>query len=80
MNLIKKVLVAAPMVVALVGILTFVMTYQNIGFTNRFVEQWLTSTLLSATTIAPIGFAMVMVISKVAESLMPNTAKIIKIL
>ncbi|MDP4489500.1 MULTISPECIES: DUF2798 domain-containing protein [Pseudoalteromonas] len=78
MNLIKKVLVAAPMVVALVGILTFVMTYQNIGFTNRFVEQWLTSTLLSATTIAPIGFAMVMVISKVAESLMPNTAKIIK--
>ncbi|ODB37542.1 hypothetical protein BB427_13085 [Pseudoalteromonas sp. BMB] len=78
MNLVKKVLVAAPMVVALVGILTFVMTYQNIGFTNRFVEQWLTSTLLSATTITPIGFVIVMVISKVAESLMPNTAKIFK--
>ncbi|BBN83277.1 hypothetical protein PA25_32620 [Pseudoalteromonas sp. A25] len=78
MRLFKKILVMVPVVFTLVGILTFVMTYQNIGFSNSFVEQWLTSTIWAATTMAPIGFVMVAIISKVVNALLPKTRDVIK--
>ena len=78
MKLLKKILVMVPLVFTLVGILTFVMTYQNIGFTSGFIEQWLTSTLWASTTMAPIGFAMVTIISKIVEFLMPSSREVTK--
>ncbi|WP_462173963.1 DUF2798 domain-containing protein [Pseudoalteromonas xiamenensis] len=78
LNLLRKMLVLVPLIFTLIGILTFVMTYQNIGFSNAFVEQWLTSTLWAATTMAPIGFVMVTIISKVVGTLIPNTREVTK--
>ena len=63
MKIVKKILVMLSLVFTLIGILTFAMTYQNIGFNEQFFEQWLTSTLWSVTTMAPLGFLMIAIIS-----------------
>ncbi|MBD1583863.1 DUF2798 domain-containing protein [Pseudoalteromonas sp. S16_S37] len=78
MKLLKKILVMVPVVFTLVGILTFVMTYKNIGLSDGFVAQWLTSTLWAATTMAPIGFVMAALISKVVAVLQPKARDAIK--
>ncbi|WP_197480499.1 DUF2798 domain-containing protein [Marinomonas sp. SBI22] len=55
-KLLKKIAIVASIIVTLVGSLTFVMTYQNIGFNDNFVRQWLSSLALAALSMAPIGF------------------------
>ncbi|MGI2110434.1 DUF2798 domain-containing protein [Shewanella frigidimarina] len=71
----KKILVTVSLILTLIGSLTFVMTYQNIGFGEKFFYQWIVSTLLAATTMAPIGFMMITVISKIALLIFPNVSE-----
>ncbi len=71
----KKILVVVPLVLTLIGSLTFVMTYQNIGFGELFLYQWIESTLLVATTMAPLGFLMIAVISKMVVLVLPKASE-----
>lgn len=72
MKIIKKALVMLSLIFTLIGLLTFAMTYQNIGFNEQFFEKWLTSTLWSATTMAPLGFIMIAIISKLVSIALPK--------
>jgi len=75
MKFVKKILVMSLLVISLISILTFAMTYQNIGFNELFFEQWLASTFWSATTMAPLGFVMIAIISKVVSIALPRAAE-----
>lgn len=73
-KLFKKIVIVASIVLTLVGSLTFVMTYRNIGFDDDFISQWLSSLALAAVVMAPIGFMMMSLISKLIKKILPNTA------
>jgi hypothetical protein len=75
MKIIKKALVMLSLIFTLIGLLTFAMTYQNIGFNEQFFEKWLTSTLWSATTMAPLGFIMIAIISKLVSIALPKATE-----
>ncbi|MDF2179705.1 DUF2798 domain-containing protein [Aliiglaciecola sp. CAU 1673] len=75
MKLVKKLMVLIPLVLVLIGILTFAMTYKNIGFSDRFFEQWLTSTVWSAATMAPLGFLMIAIVSKLVSISLPSASE-----
>ncbi|PKG57105.1 hypothetical protein CXF83_17285 [Shewanella sp. Choline-02u-19] len=74
-NMAKKILVTVSLVLTLIGSLTFVMTYKNIGFGEQFLYQWIASTLIVAITMAPIGFMMVAVISKIVVLVLPRASE-----
>jgi hypothetical protein len=74
-KLFKKVAIILSLIITLVGSLTFVMTYKNIGFGEQFVGQWLSSLLLAATTMAPLGFLMVALITKLVSVVMPTASE-----
>lgn len=78
MKILKKLLVLVPLIFTLIGALTFVMTYQNIGFVDGFFEQWMYSTILSATTMAPLGFLMITLVTKAVNMLLPNQKEAFK--
>ncbi len=42
-KLLKKIVIILSLITTIIGSLTFVMTYMNIGFGNDFLSQWLTS-------------------------------------
>lgn len=73
-KLLKKIAIVASIIVTLVGSLTFVMTYQNIGFTDNFVRQWLSSLALAALIMAPIGFLLMTLVSRFVKKCLPNTS------
>ncbi len=75
MRIVKKTLVMLSLIFTLIGLLTFVMTYQNIGFNEQFFEKWLTATLWSATTMAPVGFLMIAIISKIVSIALPKATE-----
>lgn len=74
-KLLKKIVIVASIILTLVGSLTFVMTYQNIGFGESFLLQWLSSLLLAATIMAPTGFIMMTLVSRTIKRLLPHTAE-----
>lgn len=74
-KLLKKIAIILSLITTIIGSLTFVMTYMNIGFGNDFLSQWLTSFLLAATTMAPLGFVMVAIISKLVTMVMPKASE-----
>ncbi len=74
-KMIKKLLIMVPLVFTLVGILTFVMTFQNLGFVDGFFNQWLSSTVWAATTMAPLGFVMVALVGKAVSMFLPKASE-----
>ena len=75
-KLLKKIAIVASIIVTLVGSLTFIMTYQNIGFADNFISQWLSSLALAAVIMAPIGFSLMTLISYLAKRCLPNTSEV----
>lgn len=75
-KLAKKILTIAPIIIALGGTLTFLMTWRSIGFTDTFVSSWLSSFALSVLCIAPLGglisFAMALVIKPRLEAFLAS--------
>lgn len=70
--LIQKILVVLGMMTLMGGTLTGVMTYLNLGFTDTFFKDWISSFLTAAVTIIPLGFAIMAFLTKKAEKLLPN--------
>lgn len=67
-----KISIIATIVIIIGGSLTFVMTWQNIGFVEGFLLSWITSFALCVFCIAPIGGVISMLINKSLNTLLPN--------
>ena len=76
--LLVKLLAVASMMTMMGGTLTGVMTYMNLGFTDSFFTDWLSSFLLAAVTVMPLGFTLMALLTKLAETLLPNTGEKIR--
>lgn len=74
---IYKVFVVMAMMILIGGSLTGVMTYMNVGYSDSFSHDWLSS-FLAAATVMPLGFIMMGVISKFIEKLMPTRTEKIR--
>ncbi|MCL1065316.1 DUF2798 domain-containing protein [Shewanella olleyana] len=70
-----KVLTVLGMVTLMGGTLTGVMTFINLGYTDSFFNDWISSFLLAIITVMPIGFLMMTLLTKLSEKLMPNSAE-----
>lgn len=70
----QKILVVLGMMTLMGGTITGVMTYLNVGFIDTFFTDWLSSFLTAAVTIIPMGFAIMALLTKGAEKLLPNMA------
>ena len=69
----QKVLVVLCMMTLMGGTLTGVMTYMNLGYTETFFADWSSSFLLAATTVMPLGFLLMALLTKLSHALLPNT-------
>lgn len=74
-SLLYKILVVMGMMTLMGGTLTGVMTYLNIGYSNTFLTDWLHSFLTAALTVMPLGFGMMALLTKLAETLLPNSSE-----
>jgi uncharacterized membrane protein len=72
--LILKILVVLGMMTLMGGTLTGVMTYLNLGFTDTFFKAWISSFLTATVTVIPMGFAIMALLTKGAEKLLPTMA------
>ncbi|MEZ9524424.1 DUF2798 domain-containing protein [Enterovibrio norvegicus] len=69
----QKILVVLCMMTFMGGTLTGVMTYMNLGYTGTFFTDWGSSFLLAATTVMPVGFLLMALLTKLSHALLPNT-------
>ncbi|MCL9775310.1 DUF2798 domain-containing protein [Vibrio methylphosphonaticus] len=70
--MVQKILVVLSMITLMGGTLTGVMTYLNLGYTETFFADWVSSFLTAAVTIIPLGLTMMVLMTKGAEKLLPN--------
>lgn len=73
--LFQKILVVMGMMSLMGGTLTGVMTYLNLGFSDTFLLDWLTSFSLAAVTIMPIGFTLMTLLTKLSEKVMSESTE-----
>lgn len=72
----KKICVISSIVIIIGGILTFIMTWNSIGFHESFLTSWISSFALCVAFIAPIGGIIAMLIHKVLAAILPNISKV----
>jgi hypothetical protein len=70
----QKVLIIFAMMTLMAGLLTAVMTYVNIGFSEAFLRVW-RNALLSAYVIMPLGILLMALFTKLTNQLMPRVSK-----
>lgn len=69
--LIYKVLVILTMMSLIGGLLTAVMTYVNVGYSDTFLADWMSS-LLFAFAVMPVGFVLMGLFSTLVNRLLPG--------
>ncbi|MBH0096542.1 DUF2798 domain-containing protein [Psychrobacter sp. NZS113] len=67
-----KLLLILTMMTVIGGLLTGVMTYMNVGYSNTFFHDW-SRALLAAFAIMPIGFLLMGLITTTINQMLPNT-------
>lgn len=72
--LLYKILVVLAMMTVLGGILTGVMTYMNLGYSDNFFNAW-SKSLLAAYTVMPIGFLLMGLMTKFIKHILPRTTE-----
>lgn len=72
----EKILIIFSIVAVIGGTLTFVMTWNNIGFGDGFLYAWLSSFALCVACIAPIGGVIAMLINKILRALLPDISAV----
>ncbi|WP_201595535.1 DUF2798 domain-containing protein [Psychrobacter vallis] len=75
-NILKKILVIFSIVAVIGGTLTFVMTWNSVGFSDDFLAAWLSSFALCIVCIAPIGGVIAMLINKILRVLLPTISAV----
>ncbi len=63
-SLLKKLFVMSCVISFIVGSLTGVMTYVNMGYSETFFWDWFTSFLVAAVVMAPSGMVFMMLVSR----------------
>lgn len=76
-KLAAKIGIIASIVIVFGGALTFVMTWNSVGFGDSFVSSWLSSFVFSVLCIAPIGGIIAMLMNKLINALFPSVSKLI---
>lgn len=74
-NIGQKVGIIASLVVVIGGTLTFLMTWQNVGFSDDFITAWLSSFALCVLCIAPIGGVIAFLINRVITAMLPTLSE-----
>ena len=72
----KKILIIFSIVAVIGGTLTFVMTWNNLGFGDGFLRAWLSSFALCVICIAPIGGVIALLINKILRALLPDISTV----
>ncbi|WP_394213313.1 DUF2798 domain-containing protein [Psychrobacter piscatorii] len=72
----KKILVIFSIVAVIGGTLTFVMTWNNLGFGDGFLRAWLSSFALCVICIAPIGGVIALLINKILRAVLPDISTV----
>ena len=72
----KKILIIFSIVAVIGGTLTFVMTWNNLGFGDGFLRAWLSSFALCVICIAPIGGVIAMLINKILRAVLPDISTV----
>lgn len=72
-HIIHKVLVVLGMMTLMGGSLTGVMTYINLGYSQTFITDWISSFFLAAVTVMPAGFVLMALLTAVIAKIAPNT-------
>ena len=70
--LLYKVLLILVLMTVIGGLLTGVMTYMNVGYSDTFFIDW-SRALLAAYAIMPIGFLLMGLVTKFINHKLPNT-------
>lgn len=71
----QKVGIIASLVVVIGGTLTFLMTWQNVGFSDDFITAWLSSLALCVLCIAPIGGVIAFLINRAITAMLPTLSE-----
>jgi hypothetical protein len=71
--LIYKVMVIMGLMSIIGGLLTGVMTYMNVGYSNTFFIDW-RNALLSAFAVMPIGILLMALITKAINQILPDAS------
>lgn len=72
----KKIFIIFSIVAVIGGTLTFVMTWNNLGFGDGFLRAWLSSFALCVICIAPIGGVIALLINKILRALLPDISTV----
>ncbi|MGP4969306.1 DUF2798 domain-containing protein [Psychrobacter aquimaris] len=72
----KKILIIFSIVAVIGGTLTFVMTWNNLGFGYGFLRAWLSSFALCVICIAPIGGVIALLINKILRAVLPDISTV----
>ncbi|WP_227006610.1 DUF2798 domain-containing protein [Shewanella donghaensis] len=71
---IYKVLLVLAMMTLMGGSLTGVMTFANVGYSDTFFSDWLSSFLIAAVTVMPAGVIVMTLLTKLIQTLFPNVS------
>ncbi|WP_339673646.1 DUF2798 domain-containing protein [Dasania marina] len=71
----QKLLVIAALITVVGGTLTGIMTYMNVGYTETFMVDWLSSFAITALVMAPAGFIFMTLVGRLVQLAMPKGEK-----
>jgi uncharacterized BrkB/YihY/UPF0761 family membrane protein len=71
----KKVLVMLGMIGLMGGTITGTMTYLSLGYTDTFFMDWVKNFFTALVTVIPLGFTLMMLLTKYSQKLLPNMAE-----
>lgn len=74
--LVQKIMVAVAMMSVMIGSITAIMTYVNVGFGESFLVTWLSSFILAALVMAPCGMLFMTLISKLVAKVFGHLSKL----
>lgn len=70
--MIQKLMVVLGMVSIVVGTLTGIMTAVNLGITETYLNDWLSSFAMAILFIAPFGFLLMTLVNKLADLILAS--------
>ncbi|MCM2680306.1 DUF2798 domain-containing protein [Echinimonas agarilytica] len=73
--LIYKVLLMMILMMLIGGTLTGIMTYMNVGLTNTFYADWVSSFITAALFLMPAGLVLMTLFTKLAHRVLPHASE-----
>ena len=77
-HLLKKIIVMIGMMTIMGGLFTAIMTYVNIGFTDKFFTMWSKSLFFAVVFMMPLGGVIMFISNKFIKFIFPNLKQILQ--